>query len=105
MWRPAGCQARSGPGSVWRVVCSNTAGAAGTAAAAAVGHPWECEGPAPELLSVLLDNNSIEMCILKEFQDLLNNKISVLLSLQTEVFTDLTDLVDPGASVEGPGDG
>ena len=109
MWRPAGCQARSGPGSVWRVVCSNTAGGAGTAAAAAVGHPWECEGPAPELLSVLLDNNSIEMCILKEFQDLLNNKISVLLSYKRkfskEDNSDPTDLVDPGSSVEGPGDG
>ena len=85
------------------MVCSNTAAGAGTAGAAE--YPWECEGPAGELLSVLLDNNYMEMCIRKEFQDLLNNKISVLLSLQTEVFTDLTDLVDPGASVEGPGDG
>ena len=80
------------------MACSNTAGGG----AADVGHPWECEGPAAELLSVSLHNQFSELCILKQFQ---NENISVLLSLQTEVFTDLTDLVDPGASVEGPGDG
>ena len=88
------------------MVCSNTAAAAGAAAVGAAVHPWQCAGPAGESLSVLLDNHFFKICILKESQDLLSNTITVLLSIQTEVLKDRKkDLVDPGASVESPGDG
>ena len=69
------------------MVCSNTAGAAGAAVGAV--RPWQCAAPATESLSVLLDNHFFKICILKEFQDLLSNTITVLLSLQTEVLKDI----------------